>query len=131
MKILLTLKKYYYLAIASLLVSPFSVSADKSLAVDFSGDKINPIKQTDIYGLINAIIDFIVKIGAVVVVFFIIYAGFLFVTAQGNENKISKAKMTFLWTVIGSLVLLGASTLSGVICNTARDLGADVSCNNR
>lgn len=131
MKILSALRKYYYWAIVFLLASPAYVFADKSLTVDLSSEKFNPINQKDIYGLINAIIDFIVKIGAVIVVFFIIYAGFLFVTAQGNEDKISKAKTTFLWTIIGSLVLLGASTLSGVICNTARDLGAEVSCNGR
>jgi heme/copper-type cytochrome/quinol oxidase subunit 2 len=88
----------------------------------------NPIKENNIYGLIKSILDFVVKIGAVVVVFYIIYAGFLFVTAQGNEEKISSAKKAFLWTVIGALILLGAMTLSGVVCNTANQLGANVSC---
>lgn len=129
MKILTKSRKYYYWAVVFLLTSPVFVLADKTLVVDLSD--ANPIEQTDIYGLISAVLDFIVKIGAVIVVFFIIYAGFLFVTAQGSEDKISKAKTTFLWTIIGSLVLLGAATLSSVICNTANDLGANVSCNRR
>jgi NADH:ubiquinone oxidoreductase subunit 6 (subunit J) len=91
-------------------------------------NSFNPIKQTSIYGLIGAVLQFVVKIGAVVVVFFIIYAGFQFVTAQGNEEKISSARKSFMWTIIGGLILLGAMTLSGVVCNTANQLGANVSC---
>ena len=119
------LKKYYYLVVLSALSTPFFVSADIG-AVNLS--TFNPIKQTDIYGFIKTVLDFVVKIGAVVVVFYIIYSGFLFVTAQGNEDSISKAKKSFMWTVIGGLILLGAMTLSGVVCNTAQQLGANVSC---
>jgi len=125
MKFKTLLKKYYYLLVLFTLTVPSLVLAD-SMAVDLTG--FNPITQTDIYGLISAILGFVVKIGAVVVVFFIIYAGFQFVTAQGSEDKISSAKKSFMWTIIGALILLGAMTLSDVVCNTADQLGADVSC---
>jgi hypothetical protein len=89
----------------------------------------NPIKAEDIMGLIRAIVDFILKIGAAVVIIFVIYAGFQFVTAQGNEDKISKAKTAFFWTIVGALIILGAYTLSGIICQTAKQLGATtISC---
>ncbi len=89
----------------------------------------NPIKAQDIMGLIRAIVDFVLKIGAAVVILFVIYSGFLFVTAQGNEDKISKAKTAFFWTIIGALIILGAYTLSGIICETAKQLGATtISC---
>jgi len=127
MKIIQILKKYYYLAALFILLSPSFVFAD-SMGVNLKD--FNPIKQTDIYGLIGAVLQFVVKIGAVVVVFFIIYAGFQFVTAQGSEDKISSARKSFFWTIIGALILLGAMTLSSVVCNTANQLGANVSCSN-
>jgi len=89
----------------------------------------NPIKTgNDIYAFVNAILNFVVKIGTVAVIFMIIYSGFLFVKAQGDEGAISDAKSTFFWTVIGGVVLIGARVLAGVVCNTAAGLGAAVRC---
>ena len=126
MNIIRKIKRIYYTVLVGLVLAPQFVFAD-SMPVNLKD--ANPIKSTDIYGLISAVLDFVVKIGAAIVVFFMVYAGFLFVTAQGSDDKISKAKATFFWTVIGALVLLGASTLSQIVCNTANDLGANVSCN--
>lgn len=84
----------------------------------------SPIGPTSFAALISAIMNVVVKVGAVIVVFAIIYAGFLFVTAQGNDDKIQKAKSTFFWVVIGAIVLLGAQALGDVICNTAGEFGA-------
>jgi len=121
-------KKYYYIIIGFIIGLPSVSSAQVgNMKIDLSG--ANPIKSGDIYSLMAAILDFVVKIGAVVVVFFLIYSGFQFVTAQGSEDKISQAKKNFMWTIIGALILLGAMTLSNVVCNTANQLGAKVSCN--
>ena len=84
----------------------------------------NPLGDTDDFQtLISAILHAVSTIGAVLVVLAIIYAGFLFVTAQGNADKIKQAKNVFLWTLVGAIVLLGAEALSQVIRDTATDLG--------
>lgn len=89
----------------------------------------NPISGIkDIYALIYAILDFVAKAGSIVVIVMIIYSGFLFVKAQGNPGEIEKAKSTFLWSVVGAIILLGAKALALVVCNTANGLGAGVSC---
>jgi len=89
----------------------------------------NPLKNvTTVEGLIAAVLDFIVKIGTVIAVFFVILSGFQFVLARGNPEGISKAKTTFLWTIVGALILIGAKVLSEVICNTANQLGAGATC---
>ena len=74
----------------------------------------------------NSLIDFIntvisnivLPIGAVVSVFFLIYSGFLFVTAQGSEDKLKTAKTTLLYTIIGIAILLGALVISAAIKGT-------------
>jgi|GEM_PF-360497 ABC-type amino acid transport system permease subunit len=79
----------------------------------------NPLSGiSDIPSLIAAVVDAIKKIGYYVVVVFIIYSGFLFVKARGNEKDLEKAKSALLYTFIGAVILLGASILSEVIKNT-------------
>jgi len=89
----------------------------------------NPIGAGGNIGdLISAILDIVVQVGVVVVVLALIYSGFLFIVARGNEEKINKAKMTFMWTVIGAVILLGAQALSDVVCNTAKEFDGSISC---
>src|SRR3989344_550136 len=65
----------------------------------------NPLKNgaDSLPELLNLIIDsIIIPLGSVVIVVMIIYSGFLFVTAQGNETKITTAKNSILYAVIGA-----------------------------
>lgn len=62
--------------------------------------------------------NIVLPIGAVVVVFFIIYSGYLFVTAGGNEKKIETAKHTFLYVLIGAAILLGSWAIALAVQNT-------------
>jgi hypothetical protein len=87
----------------------------------------NPIKYggiTTIPELLLALVDLVFLIGVPIIVICIIYAGFLFVSAGDNESQIAKAKMVFMWTVIGALVLLGAKAIAMAIQETVLSLGA-------
>lgn len=90
----------------------------------------NPLGQTStLAGFINLLLSTLLPIAATISVFFMIYSGFLMVTAGSNEEKLGKAKTTFLWTVIGIGVLLGAKVLSAVVCGTIQQLGTfSLSC---
>lgn len=83
----------------------------------------NPIKYDTINDFLLAILNVVVQIGAVVIVFFFVYAGFQFVTAQGNTEKIQKAKSMFVWIVVGAFVLLGVFVIRAAICGTLNQLG--------
>ena len=72
---------------------------------------------------LNNILEFIINIGVVVVVLMVIFAGFKFVMAQGNESKITEARTMLFWTLIGALVLLGAKAISLGILSTVQALG--------
>lgn len=84
----------------------------------------NPLegRVSDIPGLITIIVNAVKNIGYFVIVLFIIYSGFLFVKARGNDTEITKAKGVFMWTVVGAAVLLGAQILSEVIKGTVDNL---------
>src|ERR1035437_5737803 len=62
----------------------------------------------DIPSFITKIIDFVLLIAIPIVALALIYSGFLFVTAVGNSEKLKTAKRTFLYTLIGAAILLGA-----------------------
>lgn len=95
------------------------------VAINFAYAQVsfpNPIKATDIRELVKTILDIVVDFGAIVVVFFLVYAGFLFVKAQGNPGEIKTAKEVFFYTIIGGMIVLGAHVLSRVIQNTVNQI---------
>lgn len=75
--------------------------------------------QTFLYALLDKVI---IPLGAIVVVFSIILAGFKYITAQGDPKAIAAAHQQLTWTAIGAAVLLGAKVISMVITNTVKTL---------
>ncbi len=83
----------------------------------------NPLKGgNDIGQFVTFILGYAVRIGGVIAIFAFIYVGFLFVKARGNQAELTKAKTTFLNTVIGVAILLGAQIISTIITGTIRSL---------
>lgn len=84
---------------------------------------LGPGGPKDIPSFLNSLFGDIVKIGAVVLAFYIVYSGYLFVSAQGNEQTLQKAKDSFKWVLIGGAILLGAQVLSSAILETITTIG--------
>ena len=92
---------------------------------DTSGGLTNPLNNIDsLPKFMEVILGAVVQIGTIILTLAIVYVGFLFVQAQGNEEKIKAARSSLMWTVIGGLVLLGASTIGKVIESTVGALGS-------
>jgi hypothetical protein len=75
-----------------------------------------------IESLLLKLFEIIMYVGIPVVAFFIIWSGFMFVTAQGNAEKLETARQRLLWTIIGAILLLGAWTISQAIKGTVEDI---------
>lgn len=78
----------------------------------------NPIKAENISQLVDFIFSLVLQIGVPIAVIMLIYSGFMFVMARGNPEQLKTARTSFMWTVIGTAILLGASVISGVITST-------------
>lgn len=93
---------------------------------NLSGRFDNPLKlpgTTTVSGFIQIILEnIVIPIGAVVSVFFIIYAGFLYVVARGNPAAISKAHQALLNALIGTVIILGSWAISKAIEGTVDQL---------
>lgn len=77
----------------------------------------NPLAFGSIQDLLVAILNVIIIIATPIVVLFIIYAGFLYVTAQGNAQQIQQATRALTYAIIGGVIIIGAVAISQIISN--------------
>lgn len=82
----------------------------------------NPLNASSIAELLTVVLDAVIRLGTLFLILMLVYVGFLFVAAQGKEEKIRDARSALMWTVIGGLILLGAQTISLVIQATVEAL---------
>ncbi|MGE5541374.1 MAG: pilin [Bacillota bacterium] len=82
----------------------------------------NPLKFCSLPELMDGILQAVVELGAILLIFMLVWVGFLFVAAQGNPEKISAARSALIWVLIGGLILLGAEAISKVIEATVNSL---------
>lgn len=84
----------------------------------------NPLKAQSVQELAEALLTLVYQVGLPLIVIMFIYAGFLYVTAQGDAGKVTRAHNAFLYTVIGAMVVLGAAIIAAVIKGTITKLSA-------
>jgi uncharacterized membrane protein len=89
-----------------------------------TGGLQNPIEADTFGELVQAIANAVIAIGIPLVAIFLIYAGFLFVTSGGNEQKLQQAKTTFYWALVGGVIVIGAFAIATAIVNFAVNLGS-------
>ena len=82
----------------------------------------NPLQVSSITELLAKVLDIVVQVGLVFIVFFIIFAGFQFVTARGDTTKITKAREALVATLIGSAIVLGSYAIVTALNNTVCQL---------
>ena len=85
----------------------------------------NPLQFNTISGFLDAMLGALVIIATPIVVLMLVYSGFLFVSAQGNPEKLATAQKAIMWTIIGAVVVLGASVLASAIEGTVDNIKKD------
>ena len=84
----------------------------------------NPLAVDSIEDFLVAILQFIVRLGTIVVILMIVVVGFMFVTARGNPEKLKTAREALLWTLVGAVILIGAEILAQAIKATVEAIGS-------
>jgi hypothetical protein len=88
---------------------------------------INPLGGVDsIEGFLEKLFNIVLRIAIPIIALAIIYSGFLFVTAQGKEDKLTTAKNTLMYTLIGAAIILGAWVIANALSETVNDIREDV-----
>ena len=101
----------------------YFASAACSAPLQGSGTGIqNPLCVNTLDQAIYAVLGVIIQIGSIVLVIFFVYAGFNFVSAQGDPKKLETARHAFFGVVVGAAILIGAEALSQMIKNTLQPI---------
>jgi hypothetical protein len=79
----------------------------------------SPLKSNinSVESLLTTILNVLLVIAVPIIVFFIIFAGFTYVTAQGNPEKIKTATRSLTYAIIGAVLILGGVAISEIIAS--------------
>ena len=72
----------------------------------------NSYSNRNIYVILGDVIMVILTLVGSIFVIFMIYAGYLWMTASGNEQKVDKSKEILKQSIIGLIIVLGAYAIS-------------------
>jgi flagellar biosynthesis protein FlhB len=114
--------------------SPFFVNAASGSAGSSGGSSgsitpnpsgvrlINPLKVDNLIDFWREVLKIAAQIGSIFVVLGFVYTGFLFVKARGNAEELQVAKRSFVYTVIGAAIVLGAWAFALAIADTVKSI---------
>lgn len=108
------------LALAAMAAAPFSV-----LATTFSLEDVGNVVglgTADLKATVFNIIQWVLSILGLMAVTFIIYGGFVWLTAAGNEEKIEKAKKIIGSAVVGLIIVLMAWAIVIFVTGTTKNV---------
>ena len=116
------------MVMAPVFLATHSVFATDTDCGPTSAKLCNPIKFPNLTSFFLAIVNVVIQYGALLIVLMIVFAGFKFVMAQGNSEKVSEARKMLTWIVVGAFVLLGVYVIRAAICGTLNQLGVVITC---
>ncbi len=76
---------------------------------------INPLGETDPRVLMGRLIAGLLSIIGSITLLMFVYAGVLWITAQGEPKKVQRGKDIMVWATLGLLVIAGAYVLVNAI----------------
>ena len=121
------MKSLYYLFAFALVSAPTVIFA-QGLSYTLN----NPLNSNigSIEGLLTTILNVLLVIAVPIIVFFIIFAGFKYVTAQGNPEKIKEATRMLTYAIIGGVLILGGAAIAQIIGSVVDSFRADAPADN-
>jgi hypothetical protein len=78
-------------------------------------------EETSLATIAGTIVSAALGVVGLILIIFVIYAGYLWMTAQGNEDQVEKAKIILRNSVIGLIILSSAVSISYFVMNAIRD----------
>jgi hypothetical protein len=122
------MKKLYKASLSIFLLMPTFLYAgapcENSQGDGLSYTLCNPLQFNSLEALIVGILNVLLIIAVPIIVFFIIFAGFSYVTAQGNPEKIKQASRSLTYAIIGGVLILGAVAISEILKNVVASFSA-------
>jgi hypothetical protein len=102
-------------------IASYAVAQVALAAGDTLGNPLNP-SFSSIPEFIAGALRVMVMLALPILTLMIVYSGFLFVFARGNEEGLSKAKTNITYVLIGATLILGAWVIATLISGTVTQL---------
>lgn len=102
-------------------VASFATTTATSFSIESVGSQIG-LGNADLKSTVLNIIRWVLGIMTLIAVTLIIYAGFVWLTAAGNEDNVEKAKKIISAAVIGLIVILLAWAIVIFVANTTANV---------
>lgn len=114
---------FVIITLGSLLVMPMMATAmtvdlNKTPATgltDFQAQSGYASSDKNLVEIVGNVVKIVLTLLGVVVLVIIIYAGFLWMTAGGNEDQVKKSKQWLINAVIGLALILAAYAISSFV----------------
>jgi len=90
--------KTLYFIVLLLLISSFA----------FAQEIENPLEAETFTELLDTIMNFLFWLAVVIAPLLLLYAGFTYITAAGNPEKVRTANRIILFTIIGFIIIIAA-----------------------
>ncbi len=95
--------------IASTLLLPVICQAQVTLT--------NPLGETDVRVIIARLIQGALGLTGSIAFLMIMYGGFLWMTAMGNDAMVNKGKQILVWAVLGIVLISSAYVITNAVFN--------------
>ena len=110
------------LAFATVPVAPAQYNLDKGIS-DSKGDRVAE-KVDDPQQLIKGIVNGILYFVGILSVIMLIWGGILYTTSSGDSSKVTTAKNTIMYAVIGLVVAIFAYAIVNFVLTTSRGVSS-------
>jgi hypothetical protein len=104
---------------------PFAASAQLDKAVsglEDVGSVTGADQSQTLPDLVGNLINILLSVVGIILVVLLIYAGFLYMTAQGDSTKVDKAKDMMKNAIIGLVIIVSAYAISSFVISALVDI---------
>lgn len=121
------------LSVLAMLVLPASVGAvnsefsltNSAAIIDSAGNSAGLSGANNLPTIIGRIISVALGILGIAFLGLVIYAGFLYLTAQGEETPVKKAKNILKQAIIGMILIVTAYAITNVVTNALSTIASE------
>jgi len=107
------MRNFFYSLLSLFLVAPSFAHASDGVSL------INPLATDDIRVIIGIVIKAALGLSGSIALLMFVWGGFMWLTSQGNAEKIEKGQKILTWAAIGLVVLFSAYTIVNAVIEYA------------
>lgn len=75
-------------------------------------------QSTSLAGIVGNVINALLGLSGIILVVLFVYAGFLWMTAQGDEGKVKTSKLIIKNAIIGTILMFSAYIIANTVATT-------------